>query len=188
MSYLIQFPDLEDDALRARLAKGMVHRKDCEPAWPKELLHLFPICIRETTLSSCTCTFLFPLPLDGEAAATKKESIRDLTPLVVAYAKDGKGLIIGRITLGKYLAHNRFLKASDEIRAMIASGNLKGREQKSAEALIYETRDLINARDTATLPRKGISVDYRYRNVQTLEKALEKILQLERIANIKPTL
>jgi hypothetical protein len=70
---------------------------------------------------------------------------------------------------------------------MIASGNLKGKEQKSAEGLIHETRDLINARDTATLPRKGVSVTYRYQNVQTLEKVWEKILQLERIANIKPT-
>jgi hypothetical protein len=93
MSYLILLPDLEDDALRAKLVKGMGHNLYGEPAWPNELLYVFPICIIETMLSCCTCTFLFPLPLDGEAAATKKESIKVLMPLVVAYAKDGKGLI-----------------------------------------------------------------------------------------------
>merc|ERR1711991_587296 len=38
-------PDLSDPVLRAKLAKGMGHNYYGEPAWPNDLLYIFPICI-----------------------------------------------------------------------------------------------------------------------------------------------
>jgi cytochrome b6-f complex subunit 4 len=38
-------PDLSDPALRAKLAKGMGHNYYGEPAWPNDLLYMFPVCI-----------------------------------------------------------------------------------------------------------------------------------------------
>lgn len=79
MSYLILLPDLEDDALRAKLVKGMGHNENLslgenvpfygEPAWPNELLHVFPTCILGTIMSCVTLVFLFPVPVGEEADA-----------------------------------------------------------------------------------------------------------------------
>jgi cytochrome b6-f complex subunit 4 len=69
MSYLILLPDLEDDAFRAKLVKGMGHNLYGEPAWPNELLYVFPICILGTILSCVTLAFLFPVPVGEEADA-----------------------------------------------------------------------------------------------------------------------
>ena len=41
-------PDLSDPVLRAKLAKGMGHNYDGEPAWPNDLLYMFPVVILGT--------------------------------------------------------------------------------------------------------------------------------------------
>jgi cytochrome b6/f complex subunit IV len=41
-------PDLSDPILRAKLAKGMGHNYYGEPAWPNDLLYMFPVCIFAT--------------------------------------------------------------------------------------------------------------------------------------------
>nr|YP_009330360.1 cytochrome b6-f complex subunit 4 [Lambia antarctica]ANN39016.1 cytochrome b6-f complex subunit 4 [Lambia antarctica] len=38
-------PNLADPYLRAKLAKGMGHHYYGEPAWPNDLLYMFPVCI-----------------------------------------------------------------------------------------------------------------------------------------------
>ena len=45
---VIKKPDLSDPKLRAKLAKGMGHNYYGEPAWPNDLLYLFPVCILGT--------------------------------------------------------------------------------------------------------------------------------------------
>ena len=42
---IIKKPDLSDPKLRAKLAKGMGHNYYGEPAWPNDLLYIFPVCI-----------------------------------------------------------------------------------------------------------------------------------------------
>jgi hypothetical protein len=41
-------PDLNNPVLRAKLAKGMGHNYYGEPAWPNDLLYIFPIVILGT--------------------------------------------------------------------------------------------------------------------------------------------
>ena len=41
-------PDLTDTKLRAKLAKGMGHNYYGEPAWPNDLLYIFPVVILGT--------------------------------------------------------------------------------------------------------------------------------------------
>jgi cytochrome b6-f complex subunit 4 len=41
-------PDLSDPALRAKLAQGMGHNYYGEPAWPNDLLYMFPVVILGT--------------------------------------------------------------------------------------------------------------------------------------------
>jgi len=41
-------PDLSDPKLRAKLAQGMGHSSYGEPAWPNDLLYIFPVCIAAT--------------------------------------------------------------------------------------------------------------------------------------------
>ena len=43
-------PDLSDPKLRAKLAKGMGHNYYGEPAWPNDLLYIFPVVILELLL------------------------------------------------------------------------------------------------------------------------------------------
>jgi cytochrome b6-f complex subunit 4 len=38
-------PDLSDPVLKAKLAKGMGHNSYGEPAWPNDLLYIFPVVI-----------------------------------------------------------------------------------------------------------------------------------------------
>ena len=45
---VIKKPDLTDPKLRAKLAKGMGHNYYGEPAWPNDLLYVFPVCILGT--------------------------------------------------------------------------------------------------------------------------------------------
>ena len=42
---ILKKPDLSDPKLRAKLAKGMGHNYYGEPAWPNDLLYIFPIVI-----------------------------------------------------------------------------------------------------------------------------------------------
>lgn len=48
---VLKKPDLSDPILRAKLAKGMGHNYYGEPAWPNDLLYIFPVCI----LGTLTC-------------------------------------------------------------------------------------------------------------------------------------
>lgn len=45
---VIKKPDLSDPQLRAKLAKGMGHNSYGEPAWPNDLLYVFPVVILGT--------------------------------------------------------------------------------------------------------------------------------------------
>jgi len=45
-------PDLSDPTLRAKLAKGMGHNYYGEPAWPNDLLYIFPVVILGTIACS----------------------------------------------------------------------------------------------------------------------------------------
>ena len=45
---IIKKPDLSDPDLRAKLAKGMGHNYYGEPAWPNDLLYVFPVVIMGT--------------------------------------------------------------------------------------------------------------------------------------------
>jgi cytochrome b6-f complex subunit 4 len=45
---IIKKPNLADPELRAKLAKGMGHNYYGEPAWPNDLLYVFPIVIMGT--------------------------------------------------------------------------------------------------------------------------------------------
>jgi cytochrome b6-f complex subunit 4 len=45
---IIKKPDLSDPKLRAKLAKGMGHNYYGEPAWPNDLLYIFPVVILGT--------------------------------------------------------------------------------------------------------------------------------------------
>lgn len=60
-------PDLEDPTFRAKLAKGMGHNYYGEPAWPNDLLYIFPVCIIGTIACCVGLAILSPTPL-GEPA------------------------------------------------------------------------------------------------------------------------
>jgi len=45
---ILKKPNLSDPKLRVQLAKGMGHNYYGEPAWPNDLLYVFPICILGT--------------------------------------------------------------------------------------------------------------------------------------------
>jgi cytochrome b6/f complex subunit IV len=45
---VIKKPDLSDPILRAKLAKGIGHNYYGEPAWPNDLLYIFPVVILGT--------------------------------------------------------------------------------------------------------------------------------------------
>merc|ERR1712146_385130 len=45
---VIKKPDLSDPIFRAKLAKGIGHNYYGEPAWPNDLLYIFPIVILGT--------------------------------------------------------------------------------------------------------------------------------------------
>ena len=64
---VIKKPDLSDPKLRAKLAKGMGHNYYGEPAWPNDLLYIFPVCILGTISCCIGLGVLEPTPL-GEKA------------------------------------------------------------------------------------------------------------------------
>ena len=183
MSYLIELPDLENDACRAKLVKGMGHNLYGEAAWPNELLGVMPRIKKGSKLIFPT-EFFFAVP---DRVEEEESSIRDLTPSVVSYTKGGKQLLFGRATLYQFLARNKLLQVSDEIRKMSVSGTLGGRKQKLAENLMSEACNLIDSRDTATVHRpNGAIIDHCYQTPQRLEEVWERISQLEKIVRDTP--
>jgi cytochrome b6-f complex subunit 4 len=64
---ILKKPDLEDPKLRAKLSKGMGHNYYGEPAWPNDLLYIFPVCILGTISCCIGLGVLEPTPL-GEKA------------------------------------------------------------------------------------------------------------------------
>jgi cytochrome b6-f complex subunit 4 len=60
-------PDLTDPILKAKLAKGMGHNTYGEPAWPNDLLYMFPVCIFGTFAICVGLAVLDPTPM-GEPA------------------------------------------------------------------------------------------------------------------------
>ncbi|KAK8370045.1 hypothetical protein V6Z11_A01G150700 [Gossypium hirsutum] len=53
-------PDLNDPVLRAKLAKGMGHNYYGEPAWPNDLLYIFPVVILGTIACNVGLAVLEP--------------------------------------------------------------------------------------------------------------------------------
>ena len=64
---VIKKPDLSDPKLRAKLAKGMGHNYYGEPAWPNDLLYIFPVVILGTLACVIGLSVLSPSPM-GEKA------------------------------------------------------------------------------------------------------------------------
>jgi cytochrome b6-f complex subunit 4 len=60
-------PDLTDPVLRAKLAKGMGHNYYGEPAWPNDLLYIFPVVIMGTIALCIGLAVLDPATI-GEPA------------------------------------------------------------------------------------------------------------------------
>ena len=60
-------PDLSDTILRTKLAKGMGHNYYGEPAWPNDLLYIFPVVILGTISCVTGLSVLDPAVL-GEPA------------------------------------------------------------------------------------------------------------------------
>nr|YP_010155952.1 cytochrome b6/f complex subunit IV [Cumathamnion serrulatum]QQY85348.1 cytochrome b6/f complex subunit IV [Cumathamnion serrulatum] len=64
---VIKKPDLTDPKLRAKLAKGMGHNYYGEPAWPNDLLYIFPVVILGTIACNVGLAILEPIGI-GEMA------------------------------------------------------------------------------------------------------------------------
>ena len=60
-------PNISDPALRAKLAKGMGHNSYGEPAWPNDLLYIFPVVIFGTFAGILGLSVLDPVVM-GEPA------------------------------------------------------------------------------------------------------------------------
>ena len=60
-------PDLSDPVLKEKLAKGMGHNYYGEPAWPNDLLYIFPVVIFGTFASVIGLAVLDPAAI-GEPA------------------------------------------------------------------------------------------------------------------------
>jgi cytochrome b6-f complex subunit 4 len=60
-------PDLADPILREKLMKGMGHNYYGEPAWPNDLLYIFPVVILGT-IACCVALAVLDPALVGEPA------------------------------------------------------------------------------------------------------------------------
>lgn len=60
-------PDLADPVLREKLKKGMGHNYYGEPAWPNDLLYVFPVVIAGT-IACCVSLAVLDPALIGEPA------------------------------------------------------------------------------------------------------------------------
>ena len=63
----IKKPDPSDPKLRAKLAKGMGHNYYGEPAWPNDLLYIFPVVILGTIACVVGLAVLDPAMLGDKA-------------------------------------------------------------------------------------------------------------------------
>jgi cytochrome b6-f complex subunit 4 len=64
---VIKKPDLSDPDLRAKLAQGMGHNYYGEPAWPNDLLYVFPV-VMLGTLGCCVSLAVLDPAIVGEPA------------------------------------------------------------------------------------------------------------------------
>ncbi|NEO42971.1 MAG: cytochrome b6-f complex subunit IV [Moorea sp. SIO4A3] len=64
---VLKKPDLDDPILRAKLAKGMGHNYYGEPAWPNDLLYVFPVVIMGS-IALCIGLAVLDPALIGEPA------------------------------------------------------------------------------------------------------------------------
>ena len=64
---VIKKPDLTDPKLRAKLAKGMGHNYYGEPAWPNDILYIFPLTMLGM-LACCVCLSVLAPTQMGEPA------------------------------------------------------------------------------------------------------------------------
>lgn len=62
---ILKKPDLSDPKLREKLAKGMGHNYYGEPAWPNDLLYVFPVVILGT-IACCVGLAVLDPALVGE--------------------------------------------------------------------------------------------------------------------------
>jgi cytochrome b6-f complex subunit 4 len=67
MAKILVKPDLADPQLRAKLKKGMGHNYYGEPAWPNDLLYIFPVVIMGT-IALCTGLAVLDPATVGEPA------------------------------------------------------------------------------------------------------------------------
>jgi cytochrome b6-f complex subunit 4 len=67
MSKIEKLPDLSDPKLIAKLEKGMGHNYYGEPAWPNDLLYVFPVVIMGT-IALCTGLAVLDPAMIGEPA------------------------------------------------------------------------------------------------------------------------
>jgi len=67
MASVVKKPDLSDPVLRAKLAKGMGHNYYGEPAWPNDILFMFPVVILAVISISVGLAVMEPTAL-GEPA------------------------------------------------------------------------------------------------------------------------
>ena len=65
--HILKKPDLTDPKLRAKLAKGMGHNYYGEPAWPNDLLYIFPVVILGTIACIVGLSVLDPAMLGDKA-------------------------------------------------------------------------------------------------------------------------
>ena len=65
--HLLKKPDLADPKLREKLAKGMGHNYYGEPAWPNDLLYIFPVVILGTIACVVGLAVLDPAMLGDKA-------------------------------------------------------------------------------------------------------------------------
>ena len=55
------YPNLRDPVLRLQLGKGLGHNTYGEPAWPNDLLYMFPICILAIVFSASSLHYAKPV-------------------------------------------------------------------------------------------------------------------------------
>ena len=64
---MIKQPDLQDPKLRALLARGLGHSSYGEPAWPNDLLYIFPTVILGTVARIVSLAVIAPTGLGDPA-------------------------------------------------------------------------------------------------------------------------
>ena len=81
--HILKKPDLSDPKMRAKLAKGMGHNYYGEPAWPNDLLYIFPVVILGTIACVVGLAVLDPAMLADKADpfATPLEILPEWYPL-----------------------------------------------------------------------------------------------------------